>query len=1153
MRHIYCWIIVFFLSANQATCAQDFKEAYVDPISPAVSVAWVDFDNDGDPDLATSGALNKAGEGATILYRNDNDQFVEMSETFGGITGKMKWLDFDVDGDLDLFLTGGNQIHIFKNTNGTFNMEYTFYTNLTGYYSAVYWADYELDGNEDMFVRNNEGISVWVKIGGTFQFKQLISRERTVSSFTVADFNLDGSVDILIKSDHYDNPLQGSIRLYLYNSTSAQYEIDKSNTFEYIPYSSPSSFDADDDGDPDLLFGSKLFINTAGSFALSTNPFFEAVVGLKELDGDGVMDVVSYEDGRFVYYKNETGGVYSKIVDSLVNEFSDIFSTAYYGSSFGRFRYACISGMVAPGINSYRATRIYRLENGSYRNIYPNPFDQSMNTQITWIDYDKDGLMDVFIANGNLYRNTGIGFEPAYKFKEAQNNNGSWVDFNNDGNLDFVNRVDRKVVLYEGFQNNPPKVTSKTIFSGVTYDSKIQVLDVDNDKDLDIYIDGLGGIYTNSNGVFTKTFQFESEGILGKSEWADYDLDGDMDVAIYIEKSILGISKVYLYQNTGTSFKPVLGTPFANLRAGSQCKWVDYNKDGYVDLFVYGEYYGKRYVYLYKNVAGVFTEQQTNAFALLEDIGLYNMQINIVDFDLNGFPDIIVNGNGASEPVLYVYRNTNGTFLNYLGHGLPNLWGSLDFADYDNDGDPDVILTGRIPKVNFPKTQIYINQIINLNSGPTVRLVFPANRQTLVYNNGYTLHIDFQQPVFKGSGSLRFYRKSNSQLLYEIQIDDPAISINGNRATVFINADPFDNGEQVYVLFDATAFTDAESKAGNGVLNQSIWNLTIQNNKTDQTISFPKLPSVLVGSPDLNPQATSSAGLKISYASSNESVATIKENLINIKSPGTTLITATSSGNAVFNSANPVSQTMTVSKATQIIAFPTISNKKIGDGVFRLMATASSGLDVLFSTSSPRVFLVGNEVNLLQAGPVTVNADQIGNWKYESASTVKQTFCINPQQPTISTGGSTEIMTLVSSSENGNQWFKDGEMITGEKSHKLTVTKSGIYVVVTTVEGCTSEPSAGYTVLITDLDNSQSKEAFLFPNPATEIVVFDASSINHGNGTQVQILDSSGRIVMEFNSIEPRFEVSVNSLVSGSYTLMATSQTGTLVRRFVRK
>lgn len=93
----------------------DLTEGWTD-IAPEVGLdvarsvrtsAWGDFDADGDPDLL----LGYAGEGpVTALFRNDLDAgFVNVAADVGlelqeGVTRQASWIDFDEDGDLDLFL-----------------------------------------------------------------------------------------------------------------------------------------------------------------------------------------------------------------------------------------------------------------------------------------------------------------------------------------------------------------------------------------------------------------------------------------------------------------------------------------------------------------------------------------------------------------------------------------------------------------------------------------------------------------------------------------------------------------------------------------------------------------------------------------------------------------------------------------------------------------------------------------------------------------------------------------------------------------------------------------------------------------------------------------------------------------------------------------
>ncbi len=68
--------------------------------------AWGDFDGDGDADLL----LGYAGDApVTALYRNDRDSFVNVAASLGlelseGTTRQAAWIDYDEDGDLDLFL-----------------------------------------------------------------------------------------------------------------------------------------------------------------------------------------------------------------------------------------------------------------------------------------------------------------------------------------------------------------------------------------------------------------------------------------------------------------------------------------------------------------------------------------------------------------------------------------------------------------------------------------------------------------------------------------------------------------------------------------------------------------------------------------------------------------------------------------------------------------------------------------------------------------------------------------------------------------------------------------------------------------------------------------------------------------------------------------
>lgn len=97
------------------------------------------------------------------------------------------------------------------------------------------------------------------------------------------------------------------------------------------------------------------------------------------------------------------------------------------------------------------------------------------------------------------------------------------------------------------------------------------------------------------------------------------------------------------------------------------------------------------------------------------------------------------------------------------------------------------------------------------------------------------------------------------------------------------------------------------------------WNAIITT-PIAQTITFNALPNQTVGAADYSPGATASSGLVVSYSSSNPAVATIVGGLIHVVGIGTTVITASQSGNASYLPATDVNQTLTVVQAPQVLA-----------------------------------------------------------------------------------------------------------------------------------------------------------------------------------------------------------------------------------------
>jgi type IX secretion system substrate protein len=113
----------------------------------------------------------------------------------------------------------------------------------------------------------------------------------------------------------------------------------------------------------------------------------------------------------------------------------------------------------------------------------------------------------------------------------------------------------------------------------------------------------------------------------------------------------------------------------------------------------------------------------------------------------------------------------------------------------------------------------------------------------------------------------------------------------------------------------ATYYFAIKFSSGSDIMSHgSLPGLTIT--KYDQIITFAELPNKTIDDTDFDPGATSDFGLDITYESSDELVATIVDDQIHIVGAGTTNITATQAGNDTVNVANPVVQSLIVTKAT---------------------------------------------------------------------------------------------------------------------------------------------------------------------------------------------------------------------------------------------
>lgn len=229
------------------------------------SLAWGDYDNDGDVDLLLAGrSVGANGEtNVAKVYRNDgNGVFTDINANLPGVKyGSVSWGDYDSDGDLDFSLTGRdnatNKISkVFRNDgSGTFT---DINASLTGIQEGkATWGDYNADGKLDLLLVGKSGplqLNSVAKIyrndgNGTFSDINAALGSVVLSSAAWGDFDNDGDLDVVIAGNNTT-----------YTPVTQVYRNDGSGTFVDIAGGFPGAQDgsvawgdADNDGDLDLL------------------------------------------------------------------------------------------------------------------------------------------------------------------------------------------------------------------------------------------------------------------------------------------------------------------------------------------------------------------------------------------------------------------------------------------------------------------------------------------------------------------------------------------------------------------------------------------------------------------------------------------------------------------------------------------------------------------------------------------------------------------------------------------------------------------------------------------------------------------------------------------------------------------------------------
>ena len=325
---------------------------------------------------------------------------------------------------------------------------------------------------------------------------------------------------------------------------------------------------------------------------------------------------------------------------------------------------------------------------GSAHDTIPNPrhcFRSAGQYSVTLIAAGPAGrdtltVVNMIIIHDTAFTDTGI------EISIDADGIASWGDMDNDADPDLLVQYKGNVYLY---RNDQTRITALTVIPSTLFSTVVQWIDLDRDNDLDLVLfskthEGVfqTQFYRNNNGCFSAADLYLPPLYCGAPAWGDYDNDGDPDLAAATDRNPGGLT---LWQNTSAGF---VKTNVIPLNYDQQGRWCDVDHDQDLDLLGNGET-------LYRNDHGCFTPEQ------LPWSSSFSMDVN--DYDHDGDLDFLSSGATAAS----IYQNTTDICKAVAAIVTDIRQGNSVWFDYDLDGLDDILLAGRHSDYTKYVTRLY--------------------------------------------------------------------------------------------------------------------------------------------------------------------------------------------------------------------------------------------------------------------------------------------------------------------------------------------------------------------------------------------------------------------------------------------------------------
>jgi hypothetical protein len=547
-----------------------FTLASADPTGADNSdVAWGDYDDDGDLDILLAGYSISGYVTEVWSYEESNTFTQTIAAPTGVSNSSVAWGDYDDDGDLDILLAGnsssGTVTEVWRNDGGgTFTQASTAPTGV--HMSGVAWGDYDDDGDLDILLAGytdsaTRVTEVW-RNEGSDTFSLASSDPTGVSHSSVAwgDYDDDGDLDILLAGHTGSIPVTEVWRnetCRCSGSTFTQASTDPTG----VDNSSVAWGDYDNDGDLDILLAgytgsaylTQVWRNDGGDTFAQAGIALTGIrlgsVAWGDYDHDGDLDILlagatGSTTRTTEVWRNNDNGTFTRV------------STAPTGVSGGGAVWGDYDDdgdldiLLTGYTGSASVTEVWRNDDTDIFTQASTAPTGVSHSSVAWGDYDDDGDLDILLAGytgsgytTEVWRNGGSdNFAQVSSIAPTGVNYSSvaWGDYDDDGDLDILlaGRAG-SVRVTEVWRNDGGDTFTQasTDLTGIG-DGSVAWGDYDDDGDLDILLAGHTGsarvteVWENDGGTFTLAID-QLTGVSNSDvAWGDYDDDGDLDILL---------------------------------------------------------------------------------------------------------------------------------------------------------------------------------------------------------------------------------------------------------------------------------------------------------------------------------------------------------------------------------------------------------------------------------------------------------------------------------------------------------------------------------------------------------------------------------------------------------------------------------------------